>query len=106
MNDETHDFNFVNYTFLSLIKSESLGFGGVWEWTVDFWMKKFDESVRSLIFFIGPEIDHHNFGDDKIQYPTLYTEIINTKVQTAVDLLCFNFNYHECIDKNGANDCP
>jgi hypothetical protein len=63
---DSHDFNFVNSTFLCLIQGQSAGFAGSWDWTVDFWMKKLDETVQTLIFFIGPEVDHHDFGDDLI----------------------------------------
>ena len=51
-----------------------------WEWTVDFWMMRANENLQNIIFFIGPKVDHNNYGDDLTQYPTLYTEVQNSKI--------------------------
>ncbi len=72
------------------------GFAGSWEWTVDFWMLKDNDALNSIIFFIGPLIDRNDYGDNMLQFPTMFTEIKNSTVQMGIDLHCWNFNYHQC----------
>lgn len=58
-------FGFDNATFVYM-SSISPGFAGIWEWTVDFWMLKDDDTLKSILFFIGPLVDKNDYGDNQI----------------------------------------
>lgn len=56
-------FGFNNASFVYM-SSTSPGFASVWEWTVDFWMLKDDDTLNSILFFIGPQVDRNDYGDN------------------------------------------
>ena len=67
-------FGFDNASFVHM-SAANPGFAGSWEWTVDFWMLKDNDALNSIIFFIGPLIDRNDYGDNMLQFPTMFTEI-------------------------------
>lgn len=69
--------------------------GSAWKWTADFWMKKYTETDDTVLFYVGPTEDKHNYMTDYQTRPAVMTNILGCNIDTGVYEECYMKNYND-----------
>lgn len=70
--------------------------GNTWKWTADFWMNKDNDNDDTVIFYVGPMEDMHNYFTDNKTRPSVMTTVHNCWFNTGVYEQCYMENYNDC----------